>query len=86
MELERTKSPCELLKLSVLFSFFVDDAQNLGVDFGSGQIPSSSTPFLDHMDAANQQTLQLQQSATHALASSDTNNHQQATLRGILLY
>ena len=61
--------------------------QNLCVDFGSGQVPSSSTPFPDYMDTANQQTLQQQQSATHVLASSDTkNNHWQATLRGIRLY
>jgi hypothetical protein len=56
--------------------------QNVGVDFGSGQTTSSSTPFPDHMDAANQQTLQQQQPATHVLASPDANNNNQATLHG----
>jgi hypothetical protein len=50
------------------------------VVFNSGYTPDSSTPFPDHMDAANQQTQQQQQPTTHVLASSDANNNQ-ATLR-----
>ena len=50
------------------------------VDFGSasGQSPSASTPFPDHIVSANQQTQQQQHPTTHVLASYDADNNQAA--------